>query len=168
MQQAYSIISHINHEPFYHPLAPSTPRRLFFTPWGQWDTILNPFSRCFQPCFDPTRHTPKNGPKVTSAAGNRGILGLKPHLEAFKTSFVPPKNYVWAARVLKLPQVLNFGSKHRENMPATARGSSQSSRARETSKLSHFTILWCQVRVGRRLFFTREWTCRWPKKSWTT
>jgi ADP-glucose pyrophosphorylase len=32
MQQAYSIISHINHEPFYHPLVPSTPRRLFFTP----------------------------------------------------------------------------------------------------------------------------------------
>ena len=55
-----------------------------------------------------------------------------------------------------------------ENMPATARGSSQSSRARETSKLSHFTILWYQARVGMRLFFTREWTCRWPKKSWTT
>jgi hypothetical protein len=53
-------------KPFYHPLAPSTPGGLFFTPQGQRDTILNPFSGCFQPRFDPTRHTPKNGPKNTA------------------------------------------------------------------------------------------------------
>ena len=51
----------------------------------------------------------------------------------------------------KMPQVLNFGSKHRENMPAPARGSSQSSRARKTSKLSHFTIPWYQIDI---LFYT--------------
>ena len=78
----------------------------------------------------------------------RVFLSLKPHLGGFKNRFGPPKNYIWAARGLKMCQFFNFGSKHRENVPAPARGSSRSSRTRKTSKLSRFTILWYQVRLG--------------------
>ena len=49
-------------------------------------------------------------------------FGLKTTFGGFQNRFGPPKNYMRAARVLKLPQVFNVGSKHRENVPAPARG----------------------------------------------
>ena len=60
--------------------------------------------------------------------------------------------------LVKQPQVFNFGSKHRENVPAPARGSSQSSRTRKTSKLSRFAIPWyrCQARLGGYFFSPHE------------
>ena len=77
-----------------------------------------------------------------------GLFGVKTMFGGLQNQFGPPKNYMRAARVIKMAQVFNFGSKHPKNMPAPARGSSQSSRTRTTSKLSHFTIPWYQVRLG--------------------
>jgi hypothetical protein len=108
---------------------------------------MRPAGYYFRPLFEvfPAKFWPsvpqsEKGPKATLAAGKGGMLWPKQHLGAPKTFFCLQQLYVNGMCVLKLPQVYILGSKHRDNVPAPARWSSQSRRTSKILKFSHYSI----------------------------
>jgi hypothetical protein len=73
--------------PFRPLLRQSTHRRVFLTPQGHPDSILNPFSGTFQPPPGPHRQLPEKWPKSTTAAGNCENIMRNLHSGRLKNKF---------------------------------------------------------------------------------